>query len=315
VDRPAQRMTAARTRRGRAAAWALVLAAALTGRDARAELAAVPPAGDGASRAATLSVVSYNVHGLPSWIAFDDPRARMPEIARRLAGYDVALVQEDWWYPALLRGVASAFHVDVRAARSGLSLFARPGAGALLEHGADAYGVCAGWLGGANDCFADKGAQRARLRLANGAELELWNTHLDAGLGDEDQAARQAQLELLAARMERASAGRALVVAGDWNLDWDQPAHRALLDAFRARLGLEDAGARAAAPTRGAGYQGRIDHVFHRSAGGVSLHVLEAGEAKEFRIGETPLSDHPAVYVRYRVETRRTPDPEPTTRR
>ncbi|MEN8183628.1 MAG: hypothetical protein ABFS46_13955, partial [Myxococcota bacterium] len=42
-----------------------------------------------------LRIVTYNTHGLPAWIARDDPVWRFPRIGRLLSAYDVALVQED----------------------------------------------------------------------------------------------------------------------------------------------------------------------------------------------------------------------------
>jgi len=269
----------------------------------------------------TLSVVSYNVHGLPSWIARDDPPGRMAKIGPLLARYDVALVQEDWsHHEALVEAVGprfgargatprDPFFASLRAfcgaCGSGLTLFAAAGADAIVAQQDQPFGVCAGWLLGANDCFASKGFQRVRLRLAQGLSLDLVNVHLDAGRRDDDQAARQVQLALLADALEAASAGQALVIGGDWNLGWDVPEQRALLDAFRARLRLVDAGAHGSAGATPAGAPAdRVDHVFVRSGDGVALEVTEAGEAPEFTDAGVPLSDHPAVFVRLRVEAR-----------
>jgi endonuclease/exonuclease/phosphatase family metal-dependent hydrolase len=248
-----------------------------------------------------LSVVSYNVHGLPGWITFDDTEDRLERIGRLLAVYDVALVQEDWWYPERLRHAARA-RLDLRAARAGLSLLTSLPREHLVEEAARAFGRCAGWLLGANDCFADKGAHRARLRLETGAEVDLWNTHFDAGAGDDDQATRLAQLDALAGRVERESAGRAVVLAGDLNLDFDRPDHRAAVDAFRTRLGLADSGARPVSATPGAGHGGRIDWLLHRGGAGVALAPIDAGEAREFTHEGRALSDHPALYAKFRVQ-------------
>ncbi len=47
---------------------------------------------------AEVSVLSYNTHGLPAWIALDRPGARLPVIGRLANRYDVALLQEDFAY-------------------------------------------------------------------------------------------------------------------------------------------------------------------------------------------------------------------------
>ena len=41
--------------------------------------------------------------------------------------------------------------------------------------------------------------------------------------------------------------------------------------------------------------------MFYRPGEGADLELVEAGEALEFRDGGTPLSDHPALYGRFRI--------------
>jgi hypothetical protein len=250
-----------------------------------------------------VSVLCYNVHGLSSVLVDDDPEARMPEISARLNAYDVALVQESWSYGDAL-GAQATHAVVERGGRvdpgvffqTGLVTFARPRLRAVTR---GSLGACSGWLTGANDCFADKGFQRLRLALANGAEVDFWNLHLDAGRGDDDREARAMQLANLEARVRAISRDGPLVIAGDFNLDEGDPADHALLADFARALGLVDSGARAAPDGAFAGK--RIDYIFVRSGAGVALAVVEAGEAREFSDGPTPKSDHPALFARIRV--------------
>jgi endonuclease/exonuclease/phosphatase family metal-dependent hydrolase len=252
--------------------------------------------------ALVISVLSYNVHGLPSFAVDDDPAARMPQISQRLNAYDVALLQEDWtWFAALDSAATHPLKergggADPPLFHSGLSSFARA---RLVDATRESLGACSGWLGGANDCLADKGFLRLRLRLGDGAVVDFWNLHLDAGSGDADRAARAVQLERLAERMRALSDGAAVVVAGDFNLQETNPADRALLGRFAAALALSDTGARSAPDGRFAAK--RIDFILYRGASQVALEPLEAGEAREFANGATPLSDHPALYARFRV--------------
>lgn len=250
-----------------------------------------------------LSVLCYNVHGLSSVIVDDEPEARMPAISTRLNAYDVALVQESWSYGEAL-GAQATHAVVERGGRidpsvffqTGLVTFARPRLRAVTR---GSLGACSGWLAGANDCFADKGFLRLRLALANGAEVDFWNLHLDAGSGDGDREARAVQLANLEARVRALSRDGPLVIAGDFNLDEGNPADRALLDDFTRALALVDSGARSAKD--GAFARKHIDYIFTRSGVGVELATVESGEARELTDGPTPLSDHPALYARIRV--------------
>lgn len=296
--------------RGAAAAraWgpvgALALAAALS--SSPLEATAAEPA------SVELRVLTYNTHGLPGWIAGDDPVRRFPQIARLVQGYDVALLQEDFSHHELLaaglpglvveRGNPSRFEGSALCLAacdgSGLTLATRLPRAALLWLASLRYGACAGWLGGANDCWATKGFQHARLLLPGDLEVHVVNTHLDAGRDPEDRAARRAQLERLRSHLERNAAGAALVLGGDLNLDAADPEDAALRDEFARGLGLVDTGA-AHAP---GGPWRRLDYLFTRDGVAVLLQVLEAGEAREFTDGGgRPLSDHPALFARLRA--------------
>ena len=258
-----------------------------------------------------VTVLSYNVHGLAGMLVDDDPEARMPEISARLNGYDVALVQESWSYVDALAKQATHAVVE-RSGRvdpgllfqTGLVTFARPRLRAVTR---GSLGACAGWLGGANDCLADKGFLRVRLALANGAQVDFWNLHLDAGRDESDRQARAVQLEHLSARVREVSRDGPLVIAGDFNLDAANPADRALFERFTSALALIDSGAHAA--TDGVFAHERIDYILYRSGAGVALAPVEAGEAREFSNGPTPLSDHPALFARIRVSDERPTDP------
>lgn len=267
-----------------------------------------------------LSLVSYNVHGLPSWLAFDDPPARMNIIGPLLARYDVALVQEDWSHHEAL--AAATGGIEVRRGNgprgavlaslvpfcgtcgSGLASFSGLFARLPVTDEAAPLPGCSGWLSGANDCFATKGFLRVRLALTPAIDLDVVNLHLDAGSGPEDQAVRRGQLDALAARLAQTSAGRALVVAGDFNLNLDDSPSREILDTFRERLALVDAGARPTTPYAEGGRWMRVDHIFFRGGATVRVDALEAGEASEFVRNGVPLSDHPAVSVRLRLTRR-----------
>jgi endonuclease/exonuclease/phosphatase family protein len=255
------------------------------------------------SLAVVLAVLTYNVHGLPSWVTGDDTVARMFGIAPHLSAYDVVLIQESWGYFNEL-AFRSTHPVRERGNgpnpgllwQNGLASFAHP---KLVQVSRGSLGACSGWLGGANDCLADKGYLRLRLRLANGATVDFWNLHLDAGDGEDDRIARGKQLTTLQERVESLSGDSALVVAGDFNSQAREPADEVLLKSFVDRLGLVDSGARSA--PEGDFRDKLIDYIFVRSGSSASLRVLQSGEAREFEQHFQPLSDHPALFARLEV--------------
>lgn len=272
-------------------------------------------AGAAGSRAEELSLASYNTHGLHRWISRDEPESRFPVIGDRLrARYDVALMQEvfvadyhrrlafdDGWL--LFRGNGPrpgplGLLAWCDACGSGLAAAVRKPL-SVLAVAAEPFGTpCAGKIRGAHDCWATKGLLFLRLRLAGGEEVDLYDLHLDAGDRGADFRARRAQIDRLRREIDGRSAGRAVVVAGDFNLKQDVKRDRELLEGFRRDLGLADTGARPTAER----WDEVVDYILYRSGSGVALAVLEAGEAREFvDAASAPLSDHPALFVRFGV--------------
>jgi endonuclease/exonuclease/phosphatase family metal-dependent hydrolase len=263
-------------------------------------LAASPANGD------EFTVLSYNTHGLSAWVAGDDPATRFPIIGDKSNAYQVVLLQEDFsHHSALLRGARQPIVERGNPSRfgrwcpicggSGLTILSRWRRENLVELANRAYPYCAGWIGGANDCLATKGFQRARMRLPSGAELDFVNTHLDAGRSPADRAARRRQLDLLRERIEAEVAEGALILGGDLNLDAADAKDTALRDAFTSALGLANSGA------RGASRWPKLDYIFYRSGGSLELEVVEAGEDTSFVHEAAPLSDHPAIFARFRT--------------
>lgn len=256
----------------------------------------------GSGVAADLQVLTYNVRGLPGWLAGDKPEVRLPEIARRLDPFDIVLLQEDFAFPDVfarlegwsrLRGQEAGGWSAVYGA--GLTVLSRlPAVDAPKRR---TYDTCAGWLGGAMDCFATKGTVMVRVAADDGTELDVYTTHLDAGQGDDDQAARQAQLATLTQAVGDWSAGRAVLLGGDFNLNWQARSQREALTAFAAGLGLRRV------PVEVPGRA--IDHVLVRDGQTVRVAVIGAGYAPGFVQSDgQPLSDHPPLSVQVRTSRR-----------
>jgi len=282
-------------------------------------------ASDAESDAASVSVLSYNVHGLFRWIAKDDPRDRMPTIGWLSDRYDVVLFQEDfeyhgelaqqiqnatgvrgngaWHDPRLVLAKLFAFPFTVLIPNfsppygAGISTFVDDTLVVADDFTREHYERCNGWFGANGDCWAAKGFLRVTLRTDAGAEVHVYNTHLEAGPSDESVAVRRSQIEELAEAVERLSAGRAVVVAGDFNVAFIRPGDREMILWLREQLGLADSGAGPELP-----FWRERNYMLYRSGKNTKLSVEKAGEAVEFVGRGRALSDHPAIYVRFRVE-------------
>jgi endonuclease/exonuclease/phosphatase family metal-dependent hydrolase len=259
-----------------------------------------PDSGDPATPAPTsgeVRVLTYNVHGLPSAITGDDTPARIAQIGPRLSDYDVVGLQEAWvedevWdvldQTVTLPKVGEAHEPidDEKVYGTGLVAYSTL---APVETAVGNYSACYGDFDNGSDCFASKGWLRARLALADGAEVDLVDTHLDAGNSQADDAARTIQVDELLAGVP---GDRAVVLLGDFNLGWDDPEDAPLLAA------IEAAGFRDACADVDCAEPDRIDHIYVRDGGGVSLAVQAWSVETAFvdDAGE-PLSDHDAIAI------------------
>ncbi len=272
-----------------------------------------------------LSVLSYNVNGLFPLLTQDNPRDRSPAIGWLANKYDVVLLQEDFEYHDIIaeemegstafRGNGMRYDLRLVAAKlitlpfwlllphfsppygSGLTVFVREYLPVPEEVTVRAYEVCNGWLGEKGNCWATKGFMRVRVRLSDGAEVDVWHTHLDAGPSEGSTTARGKQLEVFAEAVEELSADRAVIIGGDLNLGFYRPQDRELILTFRERLGLRDTGAGPQLP-----WWRERDHIMFRSGSKTTLTVQDAGEALEFVNQNRALSDHPALFARFLVE-------------
>jgi hypothetical protein len=295
-----------------------------------AGLPALAACGRGAGqRSGEFTALSYNVAGLPQEVSQVNPEEHIPLISPLLEQYDLVLTQEDfdWWIPALDEIDFANYHTRLRAQVThpyqseqhpgpeavGLNpavdrpqLFVGDGLGLLSRFPFDEFRrvvweMCGA---GAADCLSMKGFAMARVELAPGVVVDLYNLHADAGGGPEDQAARVAGFEQLAAYLEAQSAGHSIILGGDTNLHTDPAsddprdlAESELWAAFLSRTGLIDV-----CDALGCPEPARIDKVAYRNGDGIELEPLSwRFEVEKFQdeSGE-PLSDHDPLAVRWR---------------
>ena len=286
-----------------------------------------PPAGEEAS--GEFTTLSYNVAGLPQEVSQVNPREHIPLISPLLNDYGIVLTQEDfdWWQPSLDQIDFANYHSRLRArvdhpyqserhpgpeavgidvARDRPMLQVGDGLGMLSRFPFDEFRrvpwkTCGE---GAADCLAMKGFAMARIELASGLTVDMYDLHADAGSGDSDIAARVAGFEQLAAYIEQHSDGHAIILGGDTNLHTDpgsdDPLDRddaRLWKSFLKRSGLVDVCDALACQD-----PSRIDKFVFRTGEGIELKPLTWRlEVDEFRdAGGEPLSDHDALAVRWR---------------
>ncbi|MGW3646332.1 jacalin-like lectin [Streptomyces sp. NPDC000878] len=166
-----------------------------------------------AATSGTFNVLTYNVAGLPELLSSGNPEVNTPLISPRLGAYDIVNVQEDFNYHAAL--YANDNHA-YRTATSGGVPFG-DGLNTLSDYAFQDFervqwNDCTG-----TNCLTPKGFSLARVRLAEGVYVDVYNAHPNADDTDEAHAARRANISQLSAFIQANSAGNAVIVAGDTN--------------------------------------------------------------------------------------------------
>jgi endonuclease/exonuclease/phosphatase (EEP) superfamily protein YafD len=190
----------------------------LIGALAAAALAVTGLATSGATPAAaattgSFNVLTYNIAGLPLGLGDSDPETNTPLIGQRLGPYDIVNVQEDFNYHASL--YANDTH-PYRTATSGGAAFG-DGMNTLSDFTFEDFqrvkwNNCTG-----TNCLTPKGFSLARVRLAEGVFVDLYNVHTNADSTDDALAARRANIEQLSDFIQAHSSGNAVIVMGDTN--------------------------------------------------------------------------------------------------
>jgi endonuclease/exonuclease/phosphatase family metal-dependent hydrolase len=246
------------------------------------------------TRRGRFDVVTYNVAGLPEGLSRVHPVDTLPLVGARLGKYDLALVQEDYAYPELLRSrlrssyQSSAFvRGDALHFGDGLSVFSKV---PISELRRSAWRACHGLVDASFDCWTPKGLAMTRVEVSPGVLLDVYDVHLDAGAQPDDVKARAAQLQQLFETLTAWSEQRALLVGGDFNLT------RAELPLLR-RL-MSDAGLRDACQALRCADPWRLDRILYRGSAALALRVRSYRIDASFRDDAgRQLSDHLPVAV------------------
>lgn len=251
------------------------------------------------SKDGELTLLSYNIAGLPQLLSQSDPEANIPVIGTLLNHYDLALVQEDFVYHSELASRAGHPHRSIPRALGGFGIsdgLSRFSTIPFWGHQRETWARCHGYLGDGCDCLAHKGFSYAAHEIA-GRRLHVYNVHLDAGQAPRDVAARSAEVDQILSHIERHTTDGAVIIAGDTNFSTkaDAPALERLL----AGAGLTDA-------CRELDCDGPdlIDRVMYKSSGSLRLAASRYYIDKRFvRDDGSDLSDHKPVAVVFKYDT------------
>jgi endonuclease/exonuclease/phosphatase family metal-dependent hydrolase len=221
-------------------------------------------------------------------------------IGALLNKFDVALVQEDFAYPELLRQRLLLPYRSAAFTRGkeihfgdGLSLFSRL---PLADVARSPWAACHGVVDSYFDCLTPKGFASSRIELSPGLFIDAYNVHLDAGASDGDVRAREVQLKQLVAAIAKGSGERTLILGGDFNLTARElPGFRRLMSS----IGLVDA-----CDQLRCGQAHRLDRLLFKSGQNVRLTPRAWRLATGFRDANgRALSDHEPVAVSFRWQT------------
>ncbi len=288
--------------------------------------------------------------GIP--VRNDDTRSGL--MAWLLMDYDFVLLQEDFEFhrqivheftyeliekgngPRIALAPLWLVTLPIKIVNVGFQLFNSPGVPFRVPYGsgltiASPYykaikeGVtqvplpdCEGWLSRKNDCWSTKGLLRVPVRLPNGAEFDVYNTHLDAGRDEEDRIVRKKQIKFLAKCIKKLSKDRAFILGGDFNSQYDHGGIEASGEDYRIlkhylldELALNDSNAR---PEPNGYWKNRVDYIFYRGGQGARIELIGSGsEDQRFRHPvnrgrqspnekyEDLLSDHPAIRAEFKI--------------
>jgi hypothetical protein len=272
----------------------------------------VPPEPSGEFRA-----LSYNVAGLPEGLSGSHPETNTPIISPLLNAYDFVLVQESWQTPdpnpleplrvyhEILAAGATHPYKTVSAPLPLGQDPRRPEA--LVSDGLNAFSqfpfthldrqMWSTCVPSAADCLSQKGFMFIRVVLSPGIVVDVYDLHMEAGGDPEDDTARDLGVTQLATYINEVSAGRPVIVGGDFNLHTDEEPDSTQFQRLLAETGLSDVCATLACPE-----PGRIDKFLFRSSAGLTIEPLSwQFDTATFvdGMGE-PLSDHDPLAVRFR---------------
>ena len=230
-----------------------------------------------------ISVLTYNVYGLPESITGSNAAENILLISPLLNSYDIALIQEDFFiilsFPAPQNTLTKFRRKEIFTTKKEnwwltLAVLTNYSEFPLKNYVNRRWFFCNGIVDQKNDCLAPKGFSAAEHEITPNVLVDVYNCHMDAGDSPGDVAARYGQIEQLAKFLDTRSPRRAVIVACDTNMnEQDLPQLEQLL----LTTGLKDSCQELNCPE-----PDRIDRIFYRNGAAVRLEPLRWYIPKEF---------------------------------
>lgn len=162
----------------------------------------------------TISVLTYNVAGLPEGISQSHPTLYQPIIGQLINNVDVVHAQEDFYYHDSLIKFNTHPYVTLHAGVAdqggdGLTSFSH-----FPIHNLDRvrWTDCAGF-----DCIAHKGFSYSQIEISPGVYIDFYNAHTNASVDAASMAARQKNTRQLCEYIKNRSSGKPVIIMGDMN--------------------------------------------------------------------------------------------------
>lgn len=173
----------------------------------------------------TISIISANVAGLPIPSAFSDDGKVVPFNQKKMgqklneSGIDVICVQEDFQYHNTLAKQMTNYPYQTYTSGgipvgSGVNIFSKYPIYNVERYSWEHFN---GILDAANDGLTPKGFVKATVDK-NGVLYDVYDMHVDANGSYEDNMAKKAQFGELLDFISKHSAGRPIIITGDYNV-------------------------------------------------------------------------------------------------
>lgn len=257
-------------------------------------------------------VLSYNVAGLPEGISSSHPETYTSSISPLLNEFSIVHLQEDFCYhDSLLLYNTHQHRTETTGCvpgGDGLNTFSDFPISNLARF---PWEDCTG-----ADCLTPKGFSYSQIALTDAIKVDFYNIHCNAGSSDQSFAARRKNIAQICNYIEQHSAGKAVIVMGDFNSRYtrEEDTIRAFLD-----MGFKDAWIELirggdvpavspdrlndCSPNRTSPNCERVDKIFYRSDSTVTITALSyyADDERFYYQGNDtlPLSDHSPLITEF----------------
>jgi len=275
------------------------------------------------SESITLSFLNYNVAGLPDFKALigqgeKDVKSNQTMLGKKLneSDFDVVAVQEDFGYHKYLTKGMTEFDYETPTSGSvpggdGLNIYTK--GIKIYDCERVEWNSCFGGIA-EGDALTPKGILYSVLDLGNGITVDFYDIHADAFDGVGNSLSRAEQYIQLLAMINKNSAGRPVIITGDFNTSIHFKTHgeegtdEAVLLKMVTDYGFKNAwhevknGGNYESYSEwyqtGVSYWGKWDSVeqfFYRSGGGVEITADDFEYLDFFDDNGNALSDHSAA--------------------